>query len=287
MSCDVRDARARHELPADIAGDGAGNCLRGRSKAGSRHDEAEDQYKVAAGHYAAQRWALSVDEFRKLLHDHPDDPQSTKARFFLAEALMQLGRYDEAQTEFDAFSTRDPKSPHAPQAAFRAGEAAFLAGHHEAARTALNKFRGNYPDDKLNAYALTYLGQLALADGDAAAAESAFRKSLADFPQGPTHDECRYGLAKSLELKGSSADAESLYRQIADGSDAALAESALLRLGLSQSASGRYAAAVDTLAAFEKKYATSPALSQARLEHARALYQLGRYDAARAHTGAL
>jgi len=256
-------------------------CLAGSARA-ARADEADDQYTVAAGHYAAQRWAMSVDEFRKLLHDHPDNSQATKARFFLAEALIQLARYDEAQKEFEAFSASDPHGPHAAQAAFRAGEAAFLSGRHDAARAALNKFRGSYPDDKLNAYALAYLGQLALADNDAATAETMFRQSLADFPKGPTHDECRYGVAKALELKGNSTEAEKLYRQIADGADAGLAESALLRLGLSQSTAGRYPQAIDTLAAFEKKYAASPAISQARLEHARALYQLGQFDPARA-----
>ncbi len=247
-----------------------------------RADAGDDQYAVAAGHYAAQLWPLAVDEFRRLLHDHPDQATANKARFFLAEALDQLNRYDEAQTEFQTFVARDPNSPHALQAAFRAGEAAYLANHRDAARAALEKFRGKYPDDKLNAYVLMYLGQLALADGDGAAAEPLFRQSLAKFPESAVQGECRYGLAKALEIKGAFSEAEKLYRQTADGTDAALAESALLRLAMSQSAEGHYAPAIETFEAFEKKYAKSPALAQAQLEHARALYQLGRYEPARA-----
>ena len=229
-----------------------------------------------------ERWSLAVDEFRSLLKDHPEHRSATKSRFFLAEALMQLGRYDEAQAQFRDFLSHDPKSSFAAQALFRAGEAAFLAGHSDAARPALTEFRAKYPDDKLNAYVLNYLGQLALADGEAAAAADLFSQSLAKFPTEPPHDECRFGLARARELGGQSDEAEKLYRQMADGADAALAEQSLLRLGTLQVGSGHADRAVATFEAFEKKYPKSPDFAQARLEHARALYQGNHFDQARA-----
>ena len=78
-----------------------------------RADAGDDQYAVAAAHYSAQRWSLAVDEFRSLLKDHPEHRSATKSRFFLAEALMQMGRYDEAQAQFRDFLSHDPKSPFA------------------------------------------------------------------------------------------------------------------------------------------------------------------------------
>ena len=246
-----------------------------------RADEADDQYAVAAGHYQAARWSLAVDEFHSLLKNHPDYREADRSRFFLGEALVQLGRYDEAQTQFQQFLTRLPQSPLAPQAAFRAGEAALLAGHADAARKVLSDFRAKYPDHKLNAYVLNYLGQLALGAGDGKLAESLFRESLTRFPNEPTHDDCRFGLAQALEHNGDRTAAEKTYHELAEGTNAGLAEQGLLRLAMSQSADGRNDDAVATFAAFEKKYPSSKSLADARLEHARALYQLGRFDQAR------
>jgi cellulose synthase operon protein C len=245
-------------------------------------DAGDDQYAVAAAHYTAQRWALAVDEFRSLLKDHPEHRGATKARFFLAEALMQLGGYDEARTQFRDFLSRDPKGQFASQALFRAGEAAFLAGHSDAARPDLAEFHAKYPDDKLNAYVLNYLGQLALAEGDASAAADLFGQSLSRFAAEPPSDECRFGLARAHELSGHADEAEKLYRQLADGADASLAEQALLRLATLQVGSGQAERAVASFEAFEKKYAKSQDLPQARLEHARALYQLNHFDQAQA-----
>lgn len=248
----------------------------------ARADEADDQYAVAAGHYAAQRWALAVDEFQTLLKEHPDYGPNHKSRFFLAEALVQLGRYDEAQTRFREYLKQEPNGAYATQAGFRAGEATLLAGHPSAARDALQDFAAKHPTDKLNAYVLNYLGQIAVSAGNGAEAEHDYREAIERFPQNPLEDDYRYGLARALELEGKRPEAEKLYRKLAEGADKALAEQALLRLASSQSAGGQYADAGETFEAFETKYPASKQLTQARTEHARALYQLGKYDAAQA-----
>ena len=217
-----------------------------------------------------------------MLKEHPEHRNATKSHFFLAEALVQLGRYDEAQSEFRDFLARDPTSPFAPQALFRAGEAAFLAGRTDKARPALAEFHKKYPHDKLNAYVLNYLGQLALADGDASAAAELFNQSLTQFPSEPPSDECRFGLARASELSGKTDEAEKLYRALADGSDASLAEQSLLQLAILQSNAGKPDRALATFEAFEKKYPSSQDFAQARLEHARALYRLNRFDQAEA-----
>jgi TolA-binding protein len=83
-------------------------------------------------------------------------------------------------------------------------------------------------------------------------------------------------------LSGHADEAEKLYRQMADGADVALAEQSLLRLGTLQVGNGQADQAVATFESFEKKYAKSPDFAQARLEHARALYQGSHFDLARA-----
>ena len=56
----------------------------------------------------------------------------------------------------------------------------------------------------------------------------------------------------------------------------------LLRLAMLQVGNGQADRAVATFEAFEKKYPKSPDLPQARLEHARALYQGSHFDQAQA-----
>src|SRR5260221_5715780 len=158
-------------------------------------NEADDEYAVAAGHYAAQRWDLAIEEFRELIKDHADDPKSAKAMFFLGEALVQLRKYDEARTEFQRFLTRDPESTYAPQALFRAGESALLAGNRAAAREALEQFCAKHSNDKLNSFALMYLAEIASAEKDWSLAAKTFSKLVETDLHHPLGEKIRYELA--------------------------------------------------------------------------------------------
>src|SRR5687767_8884883 len=89
---------------------------------------AEDQYAVAAGHYAAGRWRLAADEFAAFLTQFPDHATADTVRFFHGEALVQQGLYAEARQHFADFLARKPEHQHAAQARFRLGEAAFFTG---------------------------------------------------------------------------------------------------------------------------------------------------------------
>ncbi|MCH8241282.1 MAG: hypothetical protein IH897_01575 [Planctomycetes bacterium] len=52
-------------------------------------DEADDQYAVAAGHYARKRWELAVEEFREYLQKHADHKRADDATFFMAESRVR------------------------------------------------------------------------------------------------------------------------------------------------------------------------------------------------------
>ena len=162
------------------------------------------------------------------------------------------------------------------------------AGIRSAAREALAGFRRETSDRQAERLRAELPGQIAVSDGDAAPRRNTmYREAIERFPHGCLQDDYRYGLARALELEGKRPEAEKLYRQLADGADKALAEQSMLRLATSQSAGGRYADAAETFEAFETKYPASKQLAQARTEHARALYQLGKYDAARSDSGAI
>jgi TolA-binding protein len=169
-------------------------------------DEAGDQFAVAAGHYAARRWDLAAEEFEAFLKRFPEHVKRTKALFFCAEALVQSGKFSDAQRHFTAvIEAEDSGGGGAPaakgtyrrQALFRAGECAFWASQPEQSQSFLKLFQKEYGDDPLNAFVLNYLGELALRAGDAATAKDHYRIAVARYANGPTADDCRLGLAQA------------------------------------------------------------------------------------------
>ena len=74
--------------------------------ASAAHEEADDQYAVAAGHYSAQRWKLAVEEFQAFLDKYPNHAKYKQSLFFSAEAMVQVGRLEEAAGRFRASVNR-------------------------------------------------------------------------------------------------------------------------------------------------------------------------------------
>jgi len=247
----------------------------------ARADEADEQYAVAAGHYAVKRWKLAADEFRTFLSEYPDHARANQAVFLLGEALVQLGKYEEAGTQFRRYLSREPDGPFAAEALFRAGESAYLSGDRERARSELKRFLAAHPEAPSRALALPYLGDLALGADDVEEAERYFRQGLERFPQGPLIEECRFGLAQALERRGKSPEAERLYRSVAANAQHPLADDAQFHLGALLYATGKHEEAIRAFAAFDEAFRQSPWRAEARLGTGWALQKLGRLDQAK------
>jgi len=248
----------------------------------ARADEADDQYAVAAGHYAQKRWKFAAEEFQTFVERYPKHPKANQAVFFQAEAFVQLGRLDDAVTHFHDYLKREPDGRFAPAALFRAGEAAYLNGKLDQAKIELDRFLAVYPDHKLNAYVLPYLGDIALSQDQTASAEKYFRNGLSQFPQGGMQDECRFGLARAIEKQGKNEEAERFYLAVAAKTGSPLADDAQFHLGALQYASGRLEDTLETFEKFESTFAESPWQATARLGRGWALLRLGRLAEAEA-----
>jgi TolA-binding protein len=247
-----------------------------------RADEADDQFAVAAAHYAHERWKLAAEQFQQFLQQYPHHPKASQGVFFLAEAQLQVGNLAEAETGFREYLKREPDGDYVRAALFRAGEAAYLSGKSGLAKADLERFQAAYPHDKLNAYVLPYLGDIALGGGDAAAAERHFRAGLKRFPEGELQDDCRLGLARALEKRGQNQEAERLYLAVAAKVGSPLADDAQFHLGALQYATGKYGEAIETFQAFETRLGQSPWKPNARLGRGWALLKLRRWDEAQA-----
>jgi len=237
-------------------------------------DRAENDYAVAARHYARARWQPAIEEFTAFLQRHPNHPYGDEARFLLGEALVQLGRYERAREALAEFVDAAPDHTYAKAARFRIGEAAFLAGDHEVAEGLLQAFVREFPNEPFNAYALTYLGEIALTAGDGPDAEAHYSRALRDFPQGALHRECRFGLARALEQQGKLDESLRFYRFLAQ-SPGRLTREAQLRSGVLLYQLGDYAAAIERLRAVEDDLRPGELLTEARYWIARCQFAGG------------
>ena len=248
----------------------------------ARADEAEDQYAVAAGHYAQQRWQLAAEAFQALLTAHPDFGKADLAAFYCGESLLQLRRHDDAAVWYREYLRRKSVGPQARQARFRLGESAYLAGKNAQAKSELQQFVKQYPDDELNAFVLAYLGDIALAQADFLAAERSFRQCLTRFPAGRMQDDCRLGLARTEEKQGNLDSAERLYLALSAKTSSRVAADAQFYLGALQYARGNYAEVVKSFDVFENLWPHDSRLPTARIDRGWALFKLKRFDDARA-----
>jgi len=254
-----------------LLGGGAGSAVA---------DEADEQYAVAAGHYAVERWSLAAEEFQAFLDQFPQDRRAAEATFLLAEARMQLGKYDQAGAGFRRYLAEQPNGRFAREALYRAGESAYLAGDYEQAKAELERFLKAYPEDEAGATVLPYLGDVALGEGDANAAAGYFRAALDQFPAGPLVSQSRYGLARALERRKQNEEALKLYKAVAARADDPLADDAQFHLGALQYATGEYRRAIETFAAFDEAFRDSRWRPEARLGTGWALQKLERFDEA-------
>lgn len=248
----------------------------------ARGDDAADQYAVAAGHYARGRWTLAVEEFESFLEQYPDHEQNGPALFFLGEALVQLGKFEEARGHFESLLADHPDTGYRRLAKFRSGETVYLTGDYKLAKQRLTEFSDEFPSDALHEYVLPYLAEIAAADGETAQAEKLFRKALLKYPHGVLQDDCRYGLARSLERQQQTDEAYRLYLAVAAKPQAPLADHAQFRLGCLEYGLGKFDDALASFAELEKRFPNSVHVARSQLGRGRALFQLKRWEEAEA-----
>ncbi|MFV2066914.1 MAG: tetratricopeptide repeat protein, partial [Pirellulales bacterium] len=244
-------------------------------------DRPESTLRTAVDHYAQQQWDEAADAFRLFLTIAPNDSRGARSRFYLAESLMQLGRFVEAKKEFQTVLREASNHRYAQRSLFRCGEIDFLMGAYDEALGLFQEFDASYPDDPLRPHALVYLGRLHLRRGKLAQARQAYEEAFAKAPSGPASDQCRLGLAMVWEREGDIEQALSEYRQLAEADAPAIAEQAYFRHGIALGLLNRHADAVDLWQDFPRRYPDSSLQARVDLACAESLLQLDRHAEAR------
>ncbi len=243
-------------------------------------NEAEDQFAVAAGHYARGRFEFAWQEFDQFLTAFADHPRAGEARFFRAESGMQARRYKTAREDYRGYLQQQPAGAHAQQARFRVAEASYLLGDHDQAAGDLRQFLAAHPDDSLGAYAWPYLAEMQLAAGNVAAAVTSYQQALQKFPTGPLEDDCRFGLARAHESRQHWDEAQLYYRAVAAKSASPLAAKAQYHLGQGEFRRGQWDTAQSHWEQVVRRFPQDPWADRAQLAIARCSYRQSHWQQA-------
>lgn len=244
-------------------------------------DQADDQFDVAAGHYARARWELAWKEFDLFLKQYGSHPRADDARFFRGESAMQLRRYRDARDDYRQYLS-DGGTRHVTLARFRIGEAGYLLADGPQAIQDLQQFLDKHPGDPLAMRALPYLAELQLNAGDVEAAERSFRRALEQYPRGPLEDECRLGLARCLQRRQQLEEAALYFKAIAAKRGSPLAPRAQYSLAAGEYAAGRIETAMAEYQRLLDQYPDSPWAARAMIGQARCLHHQNRHKQAEA-----
>ncbi|MBS0208679.1 MAG: tetratricopeptide repeat protein [Planctomycetes bacterium] len=252
----------------------------------ARADVAEDQYRVAAGHYEAHRWQLAWTEFQDFSQQFAAHRLADDARFFTGESLVQLRRWDEAIELFHELAAATKSDVIARKALFRAGESNYFARRWSAAERDLSAWLARWNDDPLAAYALVYLGDANLELDRLTDAEQNYRQAIERFPKGALAPDARLGLARVFVREQPSqeqhlAEARTFIADIARHGPSHLIDDAAVMQADMVYQAGDFAAAERAYADVVQRFARSSSVDRARLGQAQSLYQLHKYHTAR------
>ena len=191
-----------------------------------------EAYALAIGHYRRKDWNRAVIGLGAVANNTSEsDAIRADAQFFLGEAQVQLGQYDEAFQTFNTFVNRYKTHKQFTRACFRRAEAAFFSNDTENAIVGFKTFASRYKSNPLLEYALPYLGELYLAAGDIEKSQQAYQDALNRFPNSPLSSKCRFGLAKSYRQSGDAKNAARFYTFVADQGSSEENHEARLQLG--------------------------------------------------------
>jgi TolA-binding protein len=235
------------------------------------HAETADEcFALASNHYQRGQWRQSIEYFRQLIDQHPQDPRVGSAIFYLGEALVQVKEYKQARVVFERFVRESPDHKFNQRGRFRIGETSYLAEQFEIAYQYLSEFYREYPQDDLMEYALPYLGQLEIDRGNTETGIAHFEEALQRFPNGILADECRFGLGLAFR-DTAPAQSKRFIAHVAERGKPTLADDASFELGQILFLEGKYSQAAIRLAEFESRFRESEIASKGRYWYGRCL----------------
>ncbi|MBQ9343692.1 MAG: tetratricopeptide repeat protein [Kiritimatiellae bacterium] len=127
----------------------------------------------------------ALDDFSRLLADHPASPGAPQARYMCAWCYHALGRVDDAQAAAEALLADPAAAAWAPRTRFLLAEQAFNAGDFPTATNQFARIAADAPDSPLAPDALYWAARACAAMDDYLYAERHLDALVAAYPDHP------------------------------------------------------------------------------------------------------
>ncbi len=212
---------------------------------------------------------LAVREYEALLRDAPDFAEKDVVLFRLGESLRSQGRNEEADRRFESLLAECPSSVYRDRARFQRGAVAVAAERFGDAAGHFNALLSSGVSGEMREDALYYCAESESKSGQDAGAVAHFEAFLKEFPSSRYVPYSKVSLATALERTGGDvARAKALLREVASGSDAALAAESLYLLAQGDFVRGDFAASADGFAELRRRFPESKRTAEAALRSA-------------------
>ena len=246
-------------------------------------DDAANLFNSAKTAFDNQQYDSARQGFDAFLIRYPNHNQSNAATFYLAESLMYLGQYPQAETHFNRLLTLGLNDPFARAALFRLGEIPYIQGQFSIAKPRLADFVDKLPHDNNLQFVLYYLGDIAMRSDASDAvleAEFYFEQSVRIFPQGERITESQLGLAWAKNKLGKTTEADAIYSQLINSTNPAVVEQATFQRGVALFERGAFQDAIFALTDFQRRYPASANFADSLRVVARCNVRLNQFEEA-------
>ena len=224
-------------------------------------DDALNQFNAAKTAFDSPQYEFARDGFHSFLTRFPTHARANEATFFLAESLMYLRQYTQAETFFNRLVAMGLNDSFSRAALFRLAEIPYIQGQFDIAKPRLEDFVTRLEYDANNQFTLYYLGDIAMRSSASNAAEEAewyFGLAIRLFPEGARAFDSQLGLAWAKNKRGKITEADEIYQRLMSGTNPVLVEQATYQWGVALFERGSSQEAINTLTDFQRRFPSSP-----------------------------
>ena len=241
-----------------------------------RGDDALNQFNAAKAAFDGKNYdsaRLGFDSFVAQFQTHA---KINEATFYLAESLMYLRQYQQAEIYFNRLVETGITNEFDRAALFRLAEIPYIQGQYGIAKPRLEEFVTKLPHDANLQFVLYYLGDIAMRNGAADEAEFYFDQATYIFPEGERIVDSKLGLAWAKNKLGKINEANAIYQQLM--SSPAHAEQATYQWGVALFERTAFQDAINTMTEFQRRYPASTYFADSQRIIARCWGRLNKFD---------
>ena len=246
-------------------------------------DDAANQYNAAKTAFDNRQYDSAKTGFETFLNQYPTHAQASAATFYLAESLMYLRQYPQAEVYFSRLVALGLNDQYARAALFRLAEIPYLQGQFDIAKPRLEEFVEKLSQDINLQFVLYYLGDIAMRSNSSYAADEAeFYFGQADrmFPDGEKNIESKLGLAWAKNKLGRVTEADAIFSQLMNHTNPVVVEQATYQYGVALFERGAFQNAINTLTDFQRRYPASSYFADSQRVIARCRGRLNDFEGA-------